>query len=117
MEKTVLRLLSAAVVLAAVGYGAYKIYNKYCGAKIAKQNKFRHGCDCDDWYDEDDEYLEDDDVYYFGDENADDVDLSDVDVAETMEDMNVTMTADVDEAETIADTDASEPIEDILKDN
>lgn len=68
MNNYFLKIAAAAITLAAAGYGAYKLYQKYCGAKIAKQNKFRNRFEdmSYNFEDDDDEYLEDDDVYYFG---------------------------------------------------
>lgn len=66
MNKVFLKVAAAALALAAAGYGAYKLYQKYCGAKIAKQNKFRNRVADMSYNFDDDEYLEDDDVYYFG---------------------------------------------------
>lgn len=115
MEKTFLKLFFAVVTLAGIAYGLYRLYAKYCGAKIANDGKFkRNMCDLGCHFDDDDEYLEDDDVYYFD---------SGIDHDETAEDFIVSAPADVDEAETAMEIDASvaeevmpDEIEDIFKD-
>jgi len=115
MEKTILKLIVSAIALGGLAYGAYKLYEKYCGAKLARKGKFRGGFKDVGYNFDDDEYLEDDDVYYFDedDENA----QVDIDAAETAEEIPAEGNADIDEAEASGDPEDLEDasIEDLFR--
>ncbi|MDR1563774.1 MAG: hypothetical protein LBS74_02335 [Oscillospiraceae bacterium] len=112
MEKTILKLIVSALALGGLAYGAYKLYEKYAGAKLARKGKFREGFEDMGYNFDDDEYLEDDDVYYFGEDDDDNAEI-DIDTAETAETAPVEGTTDIDVAETAEafDTSDAEDIE------